>query len=199
MSHHQRNAEYTCKRCGSPTVFKSGVCRYCQTDAEKSRKASERGNPSTLPGLRPVGTIPGNATEIQYLRNGRVAYYHPFVQPGGGRVKMIALSNGGVMLKGPYRIHADDREPGFDRYTRRRPTMRGRENPFGMGLTDLLVLGGLWWFLFRSPGPGQPTLFSTWFGAPLASAVTPSAGGSLAIMTPGGSFSIGASVPVTGG
>jgi hypothetical protein len=34
-----------CKRCGGPTIYKSGICRYCQTAEEKSSKASERGNP----------------------------------------------------------------------------------------------------------------------------------------------------------
>ncbi len=41
----KRNPERRCKRCGTPTVYKSGICRYCQTPAEQSTKASERGIP----------------------------------------------------------------------------------------------------------------------------------------------------------
>jgi hypothetical protein len=120
---------------------------------------ASRRNATRLPGLRPVGRIPGHATQIQYLRNGRVAYYHPFVQPGGGRVKMIALSNGGVMLKGPHRIHADDREPGFERYTRRNAP---RQNPGGgSSILTFALLGGAAWFLLRTPADGSPSLLST--------------------------------------
>jgi hypothetical protein len=131
---------------------------------------------ANLPGLRPVGTIPGYATEIQYLRNGRTAYYHPFGQPG--RVRMIALADGSVQLKGTRRIHADDREPGFDRYTRGNPR---RANPGGsFGMMELVLLGAAAWFLLRTPADGSPNLLHSLLDSvsnhlpPVASAPAPS-------------------------
>ena len=37
-----RPAQQTCKRCGAGTVFKTNICRWCQTADEKSTKASEQ-------------------------------------------------------------------------------------------------------------------------------------------------------------
>lgn len=31
-----------CARCGTPTVYTSGICRDCQTPEEQSTKRSER-------------------------------------------------------------------------------------------------------------------------------------------------------------
>ncbi|MGH3055546.1 MAG: hypothetical protein ACRDL7_11275 [Gaiellaceae bacterium] len=91
--------------------------------------------------------IPGTATEIRYNRTGSQAgmYKHPFEQ----NVKMYALKNGSVLLKGRRRIHADDREPNFSRYVhpshgqRRNPRMAKKDNTMmylGLGLLAVFVL-----------------------------------------------------------
>ena len=153
---------------------------------------ARRRNSSTLPGLRPVGRIPGHATEIQYLRNGRAAYYHPFTQRG--RVRMIAMRDGSVLLKGPQRIHADDREPGFDRYTGR---ANRRRNPGGVDMVTLALLAVAAWFLLRSPGAGQPSLvasvWASWTGTPAAPDSKPPQAGVpivLPLYVPGGPISL---------
>lgn len=67
-----------------------------------------------------IGRIPGYAATVQYFRHGRTPYEHEFGPPSQP-VRMLALSDGSVLLKGTRRIWADDREPGFTRYTRQNP------------------------------------------------------------------------------
>jgi len=83
--------------------------------------------------------IPGRALEIRYVRPGGKHYYHPFTTP----VRMLANRDGSVTLRGRYRIHADDREPGFSRYTRRhrgRNPMARRRRYGGGGKTSYTTL-----------------------------------------------------------
>lgn len=113
---------------------------------------------------RVVGTIPGQALEVQYRRSGsqRGHYYHPF-KPG---VKMYALKDGSVLFKGRKRIHAMDTEPGFwEQYGHgRKPS----QNPRGWDMHKLLkyaVIGGLIWYAFQNKLAAPSTLVTGSGGA----------------------------------
>jgi hypothetical protein len=87
--------------------------------------------------------IPGHVSEVRYYRGGGRHYRHRF-KPG---VRQEILADGSVRLYHPRRpVWADDREPGFERYTEGR--MR---NPGGTPtwVWVALGLGAVW--LFTSP------------------------------------------------
>lgn len=118
--------------------------RY-EAKAKKHRALAMR-NPKV------VGRIPGHALEIRYQRTGRSLpgrYKHPFEHP----VKMYAMNDGSVLLRGTKKIHADDRERDFDQYVH--PSHR-RRNPMarrsGGGNTGMWLLVGLGAFLLMRPG-----------------------------------------------
>ena len=93
-------------------------------------------------------TIPGEAVELRYLRTGQMAgpYRHTFKRG----VKLYALNDGSVLLKGRETLHADDRTPGFwRRYGRHRTRRIGTmARPGGgnlMMLAGIGLLGWAWW------------------------------------------------------
>lgn len=125
------------------------------------KKAKRHRSKATLnPGI--VGRIPGHALEIRYQRTGRNAgpYKHPFEH----HVRMYAMRDGSVLLKGSKRIHADDREKDFDQYVHRSHRRRIRRNPMArdrMENTGWWLLGGLALIYFLKGGFGLGTSATT--------------------------------------
>lgn len=140
-----------CERFLEPDVYEptaGGGIRLVRRNARRRRNLPilHRKNPRRV---RPVGVIPGYMTEARYYREGenRGHYRHMFKPES--KVKMIAMSDGSVWLRGTRRIHADDKRPGFGRYTGGNPNGGGRmasrnESSF----VWYVVLGlGLYWIL----------------------------------------------------
>lgn len=113
-----------------------------------------------------VGVIPGYMTEARYYREGEHSGHYKHAFKPESKVRMIAMSDGSVWLRGNRRIHADDRRPGFGRYTDGNPgggRMAERKDSslmwyliLGVGLYALLRAGSAGAYTITiGPGPGS--------------------------------------------
>jgi len=130
---------------------KRGYHEYRATGYEA--KAARHRRLATNPRMQ--GTIPGRALEIRYQRTGSQPgrYKHPFESP----VRMYAMNDGSVLLRGSKRLHADDRERDFDQYVhpqhrRRNPMARRKRRASGQMGTGTWLLIGLGALLLLRPG-----------------------------------------------
>lgn len=111
-----------------------------------------------------VAMIPGRTTEIRYIREGEHSgpYKHAFSRATD--VRQYAMSDGSVLLKGKRRIHADDRRPGFEKYTHGgNPTMATRKDDTSV-LWWVLIGGLAYWMITQAQGQRAGTT-----GSPLPS------------------------------